>query len=484
MGWFDNLSDPASVKRLKLSEYLFFVAPSGEITSPDKWYRQFNDPVRRIATATRYEQPSWSLFPDNVTYSWLTPWPDLVRRVPPTRYEQPSWSLPGEISSVDKWFSSLSDPTRRKGLATALNPSFFYDPPPFIVSYSWFGELRDPVRRPPMATRYEQQSWSLFVEPTAVTFGWFDNLSDPTRRNPDLGAYQRVRYPFAAIAARMSWYAPLSNPVRLPIGIKVQLQPYFQYSPNPTTITSFGWFDNLSDPVRKRPMATRYEQPSWSLFREDAKFTANQFTDPVRIPRPVPHSYFVTSLFPPTPSFGWFGGLSEPVRIKPRVRWLDEQSFQFPFTPLPGSWYAPWREPTPPKRRNPFFQPFTFTATPPIIPSFGWYGSLSNPRWNKPKVWEGQYQAWNPATINFSYLARMDAYETRDFLVAVLYAFNPPLRAYVDIIEKDPRHRGEMGVIENAPEPSIIASIVTPQAIPATGTPIAAVRARVAIIVS
>jgi hypothetical protein len=78
----------------------------------------------------------------------------------------------------------------------------------------------------------------------------------------------------------------------------------------------------------------------------------------------------------------------------------------------------------------------------------------------------------------------MRAYETRDFLSAVLYAFNPPIHALVDIIEKDPRYRGNMGIIENIPQPSILASVVTPQTIPATGTPVAAVRARIAIIVS
>jgi hypothetical protein len=514
-GWFGNLSDPSRPKSSVAGQsYQFFVAPSGEIITADKWFAQFRDPVRRIATPTRYEQiiidtdpivsfgwfgnlsdpsrrvatatrheqPSWSLFPDNVTYGWITPWLDLIRRVPPTRYEQPSWSLPGEVSTVDKWFKSFAEPVRRIATATRYEqPSWALFPD--NVTYSWLTPWPDLIRRTATATRYEQQSWSLFVEPVVVTFGWYENLSDPTRLKPDIGAASRIRYQFVASSARMSWFSRLSEPT-LPKGPRVALQPSFSFAPLP--VAPFSWFASYTDPTRRIGIRTALE-PYFSF-------------GPFPIPAPVNYvaSYYPDQIprGPRSPGLGvrypfiavvvrmdWFSPLADPTR---RVRTASPSTqVQPPFPITPSfAWYAPWREPTPPKRRNPFFQPFIFTSTPPIIPSYGWYGNLSNPRWNKPKVWEGQYQAWNPATINFSYLATMSAYERRDVMSAVLYAFSPPVRAYVDIITKDPKYRGNLTVIGNAPEPSILASIVTPQTIPATGTPVAAVRARVAIIVS
>jgi len=184
--------------------------------------------------------------------------------------------------------------------------------------------------------------------------------------------------------------------------------------------------------------------------------------------------------FQPAPSFGWFGGLSEPVRKKPRVAWTDHISFQFPIVSF--SWFSRLSEPTPPKKR--IIAPPYFSFSPnPIQLSFGWYGNLTEPVRKKPKVWEGIYEARPYQVVITNYLASMAATEQRDFLVAVLYQFNPPLRAYVDIIENDPRHRGNLGIIEPAPEPSIIASIV-PQSTPVTGgTPVPTVAgARVAII--
>ena len=310
---------------------------------------------------------------------------------------------------------------------------------------------------------------------------WFRPLSEPTRR---ITSYDLLRdyADWVAVSTHIGWFNSLSDPVRA-VGIKTAYQPpYFQFSPLPIA-ASFSWFGELRDPTRRVPVATRYEQQTWfTTVDPTAVFTGwySALRDPTRRVL-LRHSDQVE---PPlvTVSFSWFKDLSEPVRKKPRTVWFDEQSFQFPFVPF--SYFRGFAEPTPPKRRNPFFQPYTFAPTPPIIPSFGWYGSLSLPVRIKPKVWEGQYQAWEPRTLNFVHFGVMAATEQHDFFLAVLRAFNLPLRAYVDIIEKDPKYRGNMGIIAPVPEDSIIASIVTPETIPATGVPVAAVRARVTIIVS
>jgi len=481
--WHAELSRPTLRVRPTPTDqqfYPYFPQPNAVVVDFG-WFKGLQDPTRRLTRPIPDQYIGYP--PITASFSWFSELRDPVRRIKPTPTDQQSYPyFPQPTGEVQLgWFGWLSNPTLRK--TRPLEPHFFSQPLPLIVSYSWFGELRDPVRRI-RPTPTDQQFYPYFPQPNVETsFGWFASLSDPSRRKPDVGPAMRVRYQFISSAGRSSWFRPLSEPTR-------RITSYDLLRDNADWVavsTVMPWFGLLSEPKRFKREIGRGADFAFSPFPIPQTFTPG-WTQPwpelVRRKPSVLQPYYAISLFPPTPSFGWYGNLSNPVRIKPRVKWLDEQSFQFPFVPTPGSWWSPWREPTPPKRRNPFFQPVIFTPTPPIIPSFGWYGSLAIPVRKPPKVWEGQYQAWEPKTINFEHLGYMAATEQHDFFLAVLRAFNPPLRAYVDIIEKDPRYRGNMGIIAPVPEDSIIASIVTPETIPATGTPVAAVRARVAIIVS
>jgi len=510
IGWFNWLSEPKKLPaKFVAADHEFENAFTALAFSVD-WYQPLSAPypAKRRAPGIGVKYPFVAEVYRLNWYADLSR-PTLRARWTPTD-QQAYPFFPQPNTQVDfGWFKGLQDPVRR---LTRPIPDQYIGYPPITASFSWFGELRDPMRRI-KPTPTDQQFYPYFPQPNAETpFGWFNNLSDPSRRireipglkvrypfvaghpqigwfnalsvpprlsKPEIGPAIRVRYQFISSVQRSSWFRPLSEPTRRITSYDL-LRDYADWV---AVSTHIGWFSGLSDPTRRRPVATRYEQQTWSIpVDPTAVFTGwySALRDPTRSIL-LRHSDQVE---PPlvTVSFSWFKDLSEPVRKKPRTVWFDEQSFQFPFVPF--SYFRGFAEPTPPKRRNPFFQPYTFTPTPPIIPSFGWYGSLSLPVRIKPKVWEGQYQAWEPKTINFEHLGYMAATEQHDFFLAVLRAFNLPLRAYVDIIEKDPKFRGNMGIIAPVPEDSIITSIVTPETIPATGVPVAAVRARVAIIVS
>lgn len=250
------------------------------------------------------------------------------------------------------------------------------------------------------------------------------------------------------------WHQPWSEPIVMTrAGLRVADQSFFYFAPNP--VVPFSWYEELSTPVRVKP----------------------------RLPTPSQAFMF----FQPTPiiDISWFEWLAEPVRKKVGTPVHVQPFFSFQPTPIINiSWFEWFSEPV---RNKPRLlesaQQFAQFFPTPIVP-FSWYANFSDPVRVKPRLHEGlqQFMARGEFTP-VSYDGYMSATETRDFFLAVLYQFNIPVLAYVDIIENDPRHRGNMAIIENIAQPSIVASIVEPQTVPATGSVVSAVAgARVAII--
>jgi|SRR5882724_368531 len=189
------------------------------------------------------------------------------------------------------------------------------------------------------------------------------------------------------------WLVAFSEPVRFKRGLSPIQQQTFAFQPTP--IINIGWFEPLSEPVRyKKGLGSRYQQ-----------FAA------------------LTNLRPFV-SFGWFEPLSEPVRFKRR---LPEGMQQFMVTDL----------------------------LPLIL--MNWFSPLSEPvRIKRGLRKELQTTLARGEFIPTSYTAQLIAIETRDFFLGVLYQFNIPVSAYVDIIENDPRHLGNVGVIENTARAAIV----------------------------
>jgi hypothetical protein len=252
------------------------------------------------------------------------------------------------------------------------------------------------------------------------------------------------------------WHQPWSEPiVKIKIGLRAGDQQALAF--NETPFPSFSWYANLSDPVRlKVGLHARYQE---------------------------------VLKYQPTPiiNIGWFNWLAEPKRF---LRGLPPQEQQF-FTLQPNpiisvGWFANLSEPKRFKRGlPPQEQPF-FTFFPSPLVSFGWFEGLSEPKRFRRRLLDADQEFLaRGAFVPTSYTAILDAIEQRDLFLGILSQFNIPLSAYVDIIENDPRHRGNLGIIENVAQSSIVASIVEPETVPSTGAPISTVAgARVAIIVS
>lgn len=223
----------------------------------------------------------------------------------------------------------------------------------------------------------------------------------------------------AEIISVDKWFVSLSEPKRFRAGLGSPSQQFTAYTPNPTTVTPFSWFAPLSELVVKNKIGLRTGSQQTIAFQH------------------------------PFVSFSWMQGLSEPKRFKSR---LIEGRQQF----------------------------LVDTLFPTIL--IDWFAWLSEPV----RIKRGLKKELQPILaraefVPINYSAQLRATEQRDFFLGVLYQFNIPVSAYVDIIENDPRHLGNVGIIENRARAAIV-SINEPQAIPATGTPVSVAGARVAII--
>lgn len=267
-----------------------------------------------------------------------------------------------ETVTEDRWHQPWSEPRRFKLLTAACRaasgPSYVAGAVlvEFIFEEKWHQPWSEPIVKIKMGLRAGDQQALAFNETPFPSF---------------------------------SWYANLSEPIRLKVGLHARHQEFFKYQPSP--IISVGWFAPFSDPKR---------------FRKGGPITEQLFSQ----------------FFPPPPAVGtpsWFAHLSEPVRVRPRLREGDQE----------------------------------FLVRGAFVPS--------------------------------SYTASLDTTEQRDLFLGILSQFNIPFSAYVDIIENDPTRLGNMGIIGNSAQSSILASIVEPETVPSTGSAIATVAgARVAIIIS
>ena len=257
----------------------------------------------------------------------------------------------------------------------------------------------------------------------------------------------------AEVVSVDKWFVSLSEPKRFRAGLGSPSQQFTAYTSNPTTVTPFAWFAPLSELVVKNKIGLRTGSQQALAFQH------------------------------PFVSFSWMQGLSEPKRFRSRLIEANQQSLvETLFPTILIDWFVALSEP---KRFRPRLiegrQQFIVSTLIPTI-LVDWFAWLSEPV----RIKRGLKKELQPTLVRaefvpINYSAQLRATEQRDFFLGVLYQFNIPVRAYVDIIENDPRHLGNVGIVENMARAAIV-SINEPQAIPATGTPVSVAGARVAII--
>jgi hypothetical protein len=263
-------------------------------------------------------------------------------------------------------------------------------------------------------------------------------LSSPIQTQPPLRGNRDSAYRVALAASgefrvilpiipSYGWFAPFSIPTTRP-KLPARHQQFFAFSPLP--VVSFGWFDNLSDPVRGQKLGLRaHEQQVLTL--NPLPFVSFGWFEEMSKPRTLEQRGIRSELqqafaFEPNPvvSFGWFDNLSDPVRIKPGLK----AALQRPFT--------------------------TDTDVIPTARLLQWYANFSEPVRIKPglKASLQQFLAAPsrliPTPTSFGIL---DAIETKDTMLAGTMVWNRATDT-------------EIGVINTTPQPAEIAVYPSPQA--------------------
>lgn len=145
----------------------------------------------------------------------------------------------------------------------------------------------------------------------------------------------------------ISWFAPLSTPVRYRRDPKANVavtNQFFAFNPSP--LVSFAWFAGLSTPVRKKPFSPAASYPNFFYQPSPSPFVATGWYMPLSTPvRKKPgltaalHPAFTTAtgFIPGSATFlqGWYMPLSTPVRFKPGIAASRQQAYAAPARLLP-----------------------------------------------------------------------------------------------------------------------------------------------------
>jgi hypothetical protein len=345
--YYNWLSDPVrTLARTVWFQPTVLAQPASDVTGLQ--YPPLSEPVRTkpgLLAAQQQFYTSAVTVPQVFDIRWYSPLSDPVRTLARTAFFQAAASLtefppfPEEVSE-DRWHQPWSEPVRTLARAPWYQALAFAPNP--VVSFSYYSWLSEPQRS---AARTAWFQPTVLGQPASdVTGIKFTPLSEPVRQAPALATPSQQAFfaaPFTPIPmADLRWFAPLSEPVRLP-SRTVWFDPSTR-SLNP--VVSFSYYQPLTEPVRTAARTLAGAQPYLAFF-----------------PTPVvPFSYY-----------NW---LSEPVRQLPALqRGLELfNALPRPFIPLEPAgfrgWYAPWREPVRVLPRTVFFDPTTMP--PRVISAF------------------------------------------------------------------------------------------------------------------
>jgi hypothetical protein len=233
------------------------------------WFQPFSDPVR-VNPVARYGA---ALAASGLIFLHPVFSPTVLDASPPpasgpvftkvVQYQSSAFvfapgAAPVETITVDKWFQPLSEPVRKRP-KVAFDTFHAFQPTP-IIKVDWFQPLSEPTRR----KRVQTQQFHAFQPTPIIKMDWFQPLSEPTRTlrgkmtlhisgaayltpvfDPPVfsvtalssGASFFREFQYQAYAFKESltppppevvtvdkWYMPLSEPVRLKVGLEVKLQ--------------------------------------------------------------------------------------------------------------------------------------------------------------------------------------------------------------------------------------------------------------------
>lgn len=299
-GWLAQLSYPQqTINKTKTAVLAVALAASGAagpVLTPNiipgstyeaPWHQPWSDPTRRKGLNTALEAPASFYVGDLASTTplestWHQGWSTPVRSKPGLfAGQQQALALTeavfGEIILYDKWGYQWSEPSvkSKSGLRTAAQQFLAFQldaaqQPENVSEAKWHQPWSEPVRFKPRLIAGANPA--LFQGPSqpVVSFSWAYPWTDPVRQKVGLRASLQQAFTGDTITnitfRNPTWFAPLSLPVRVKPGLRGGNQQYLVQAPTPP-IVSFSYFDWLSEPVRlpeglKAFLQRYYDAPS------------------------------------------------------------------------------------------------------------------------------------------------------------------------------------------------------------------------------
>jgi hypothetical protein len=407
------------------------------------WWEPLNEPVRIKQGLKAHQQQTlaWGVTTPVVT-------PPAVPAVTPSSYSS------DVIFQRSFIYQAHAEPTR---LPTAE----------IITLDKWYAPFRDPVRVKAGLPASEQQNPALVqLIPNPSTFleGWQYQWSEPVRLKRFPTAEQRpfdIGLPSFEIITLDKWYAPFREPVRIKLGLLASEQQFLAidptFIPNPSKLLE-GYLYPLSEPVRTRYLATAQQQVlAWNTLFAFEVITEDKWhqpwTIPVRIKPRLPEGEQQSFAFYTNPviTFGYYGWLSEPVRLKKGLRTDLQQTTTADTTVIPTSkipnWLYPWSEPV---RQKPGLKAGLQQATAPTAPIYPilsrliqWFKPFDEPVREKRgfKAWLQTFFTAGTKPIAAQVSIVLDATETnKDVALFGVVVYNKVVSCEVSIKEKHRHH--------------------------------------------
>jgi hypothetical protein len=380
--WLASLSEPVRQK-IGLSpssaqSSLAFVeaAPFPETVTLDRWQVALSEPARRRLSALQIGQPAAFFYLVPVSGSGVGAVPSGSFATPRVQWfqYQISTAVPpttAETITADKWWASLSLPTRRGGLAVNhQQPAAYVGAAPFGESVSidrWLQPYSEPVRvRVSLAAPRQQHSAYVAAAPfteNVTADRWLNAFAQPARRSlPNFGAATTFVGDAQPLTG-MSWFGTWSLPSD-GAAVVIDASSTFIAIEN---VTEDRWHQPFSEPVRSRPALSVANQRAFALT------SAAPFGETVSVDR-------------------WVQPYSEPIRLR-RARGPDVT--HVPTLAVSGDglgtipWFMPYSEPVRPRRgRGP---DVVYVATVPVVSGSG-VGAVPSTSFATPRVQWFQYQ--------------------------------------------------------------------------------------------
>jgi hypothetical protein len=382
-----------------------------EVTTPDKWWRPFSEPVLRHA--------------GKIAFAAL-----LVSGVAPI--DSDALTRP-EVTSLDKWHQPLSEPVRvEKPLSVAAYPSNWDDSdlltqPEATSLDKWFSPLSEPTPPVPGIEQALISSGNIFftdekdLDLSAEELAWYRNLGGiGVEKGLRLSGPTSFPVPEVVEEAEVitldKWYSPLTEPVL----VKPRASEFPSFVTDDESlgdgenITLDKWYAPLSEYLHKDARSEAALLAGNNYEGEPADFdpTAEflgwyvSLGEPVRVQKRAPSfpAYIVDSFALTQPEVTsldkWFAPFSEPVRVQPTslaglisgTVYVGEPSDVEPLAEFLG-WFKDLSQPTYPKVLPTAIYPATFDQyelvdVDPTAERLAWYVDLSVPTLPKVRVAE------------------------------------------------------------------------------------------------